>query len=306
MKSKLHPRNKHRGRYDLESLVKAEPELGQHIFINDHGVESIDFFNPEAVKLLNRSLLIKYYGIQFWDIPDGYLCPPIPGRADYIHHLADLLGQPKGSSIKVLDIGSGANCIFPIIGHQEYGWSFVGSELDETAYLNALKIVEENSVLKGNIDIRKQDNKNRFFQGIIKKDELFEFSMCNPPFYSSAKEAKSSNRKKIKSLNPKSTRSKNLNFGGQATELWTPGGEEVFIHNMIHESRQLPNSCYWFTTLVSKESILQSIFKAFRRAKVKEYKTVEMQQGNKKSRFVAWTFLDDKQRTIWQDVRLGK
>jgi len=167
-------------------------------------------------------------------------------------------------------------------------------------------LVEKNSKLKGKIDLRLQENKNRFFHGIIKNDELFEFTICNPPFFKSAKEAKAANRKKYKSLNPKSTRSKNLNFGGQANELWTPGGEELFIHNMIHESRQFSNSCYWFSTLVSKESILQSVFKAFRRAKVKEYKTIEMTQGNKKSRFVSWTFLDDKQRKLWQESRISR
>ncbi len=302
----MHKRNKHQGRYDLELLVKTVPELQTRVFVNDHGVESIDFFDPEAVKLLNRALLLVHYGVEYWDIPEGYLCPPVPGRADYIHHLADFFEAPKGSHIRALDIGTGANCIYPIIGHSEYKWSFVGSESEGTAYQNACEIVEKNSKLKGKIDLRLQENKNRFFHGIIKNDELFEFTICNPPFFKSAKEAKAANRKKYKSLNPKSTRSKNLNFGGQANELWTPGGEELFIHNMIHESRQFSNSCYWFSTLVSKESILQSVFKAFRRAKVKEYKTIEMTQGNKKSRFVSWTFLDDKQRKLWQESRISR
>ena len=276
------------------------------IFVNDHGIESIDFFDPSAVKLLNKALLYVHYGLEYWDIPDGYLCPPVPGRADYIHHLADLFEGAKGSHIRALDIGTGANCIYPIIGSAEYGWSFVGSESEETAFQNAFGLVEKNPRLKGQIEIRLQENTNRFFHGIIKKDELFEYTICNPPFFKSAKEAKAANRKKYKSLNPKSTRSKNLNFGGQANELWTPGGEELFIHNMIHESRQFSNSCYWFSTLVSKESILQSVFKAFRRAKVKEYKTVEMTQGNKKSRFVAWTYLDSKQRKLWEETRISK
>lgn len=303
MKSGLHPRNKHRDLYDLDALTQVNEALSEYVFVNEHGTTTIDFFSDQAVIELNKALLYKYYGLTYWDIPAGYLCPPVPGRADYIHHLADLIKSQK--EVRILDIGTGANCIYPIIGHQEYGWDFVASESDDLAFQNALDIIEKNEVLKGHIDLRKQENKNRFFQGIIRQGEVFECSMCNPPFFSSAKEAKAANRKKFKSLNPKSTRSKNLNFGGQGNELWTPGGEELFIHNMIHESRQLATSCYWFTTLVSKENILQSIFKAFRRAKVAEYKTVEMSQGNKKSRFVAWTFLDTKQRKIWEDVRWG-
>lgn len=300
----MHKRNKHQGRYALDELKLTLPELESYIFVNDHGIESIDFFDPEAVKLLNKALLMKHYDVTFWDIPQGYLTPPVPGRADYIHHLADLLDQPRGSKIRVLDIGVGANCVYPIIGHREYGWTFVGSESDDIAYDNAVQIVKQNQGLSEAIDLRKQENKNRFFQGIIRKEEVFEFSMCNPPFYKSAKEAKAANRKKFRSLNPKSTRSKNLNFGGQANELWVDGGEEQFIHNMIHESRQFSTSCFWFTTLVSKEGILQSVFKAFKKAKVEEYKTIEMSQGNKKSRFVAWTFLDLKQRQIWKEARL--
>jgi len=133
----MHKRNKHQGRYDLELLVKTVPELQTRVFVNDHGVESIDFFDPEAVKLLNRALLLVHYGVEYWDIPEGYLCPPVPGRADYIHHLADFFEAPKGSHIRALDIGTGANCIYPIIGHSEYKWSFVGSESESTAYQNA-------------------------------------------------------------------------------------------------------------------------------------------------------------------------
>ena len=59
--------------------------------------------------MLNRALLKADYGIDFWDIPPNYLCPPIPGRVDYIHHLADLLARsnnneiPRGPQIKALD-----------------------------------------------------------------------------------------------------------------------------------------------------------------------------------------------------------
>jgi len=302
----MHKRNIHQGNYDLEALVKTVPELSNFVFVNDFGNESIDFFDPTAVKLLNKSLLVHHYGLSYWDIPEGYLCPPIPGRADYVHHLADLLTSssiPKGPGIRVLDIGTGANCVYPLLGHKSYGWSFIGSEVDEKAFKNASEIVEKNKDLKEHIDIRRQINRNVFFQGIIEKDELFELTMCNPPFYGSAKEAKAANRKKFRSLNPKSTRSKNLNFGGKANELWAIGGEETFIHNMIHESRNFAKSCYWFTCLVSKENILQSVYKAFRKAKVVEYKTIDMSQGNKKSRLVAWTFLEEKQRKIWQEAR---
>ena len=121
-KGELHPRNRHQGRYDSPALIKASPELGDFVITNPYGKPSIDFANPAAVKVFNRALLAQYYGIRHWDIPDGYLCPPIPGRADYLHNLADLLasdndGQiPHGEKVRALDIGVGANCIYPLIG----------------------------------------------------------------------------------------------------------------------------------------------------------------------------------------------
>ena len=94
-KTNLHPRNKHREAYDFQYLRKVLPELGEFVKVNEYGNESIDFFNPEAVKALNFALLKYFYKIENWGIPPNYLCPPIPGRADYIHYLADIIGPQK-------------------------------------------------------------------------------------------------------------------------------------------------------------------------------------------------------------------
>lgn len=119
--SKLHPRNKNRERYDLTALLKVVPSLKDYIILNKAGVQSVDFSNPKAVKLLNKGLLHHYYSISYWEFPDQNLCPPIPGRADYIHYLADVLsefnlGEIPTKNITGLDIGTGASCIYPILG----------------------------------------------------------------------------------------------------------------------------------------------------------------------------------------------
>jgi 23S rRNA (adenine1618-N6)-methyltransferase len=308
-KSGLHPRNRHRERYDFKLLIASCPELGQFVKLNDYKDESIDFFNPEAVKMLNKALLKHYYGIEHWDIPENYLCPPIPGRADYIHHIADLLYRnnpeflkgkiPAGTKIKCLDIGVGANCVYPIIGNKEYGWSFIGSDIDPVAIESGKKIIEMNPALKGNIELRLQHNPNDIFYGIIQKDELFDLSICNPPFHSSLAEAQSGTIRKLRNLKQKKITKPVLNFGGQTNELWCEGGEEKFIGDMIYQSKQFSTSCFWFSTLISKETNLKNAYKDLKTVEAAEIKTIPMSQGNKISRIVAWTFLTRQQQNKW-------
>lgn len=292
-KTNLHPRNKHRSRYDFAALVKAVPALRDFIKINPYGDESVDFADPGAVKTLNAALLKHFYGISHWDIPVGYLCPPVPGRADYIHYLADLLAEshngvvPTGRSLRVLDIGVGANCIYPIVGHQEYGWTFVGSDVDRTAVKSAQNIVAANSELQGAVQIRLQENKQQILKGIIKPGETFDLTMCNPPFHASAEEAAAGSGRKLRNLGKQS---KVLNFGGQQVELWVEGGEQAFIRKMVFESAELPKSKTWYTSLVSKSSNLPGIYNALEKVKATSLRSIEMAQGQKISRFVAWNF----------------
>jgi 23S rRNA (adenine1618-N6)-methyltransferase len=294
IKSQLHPRNKHRDKYNFEALCKDYPALAPFVIRNKYNSESINFFDPQAVKALNSALLKHFYTIQYWDIPEGYLCPPIPGRADYIHTLADLVSDNEtdfsDNKIKCLDIGVGANCIYPIIGYKEYGWSFVGSDIDKQAINSANQIITRNPDLKDHIEIRLQANPNSIFDGIINRDDKFQFTLCNPPFHSSAGDARKGTLRKLSNLKGTKTRKAKLNFGGQNNELWCEGGEKVFVRKMIEESLQFAGSCVWFTTLVSKETNLPGIYKTLKKVKAKQIKTLNMNHGNKKSRIVAWSF----------------
>ncbi|RZL16627.1 MAG: 23S rRNA (adenine(1618)-N(6))-methyltransferase RlmF [Pedobacter sp.] len=293
-KTILHPRNKHRSNYDFVALTKSLPALKSYVAINKYGNESIDFSDPAAVKTLNKALLSHFYNITNWDIPEGYLCPPIPGRADYIHYLADLLEEEepllKSKNIKVLDIGIGANCVYPIIGHQEYGWTFVGTDIDPIAVKAAKAIVAANPDLSSHVEVRHQPNKNQIFQGVIKPGDSFTISMCNPPFHSSAEEANAGSKRKLQNLGKHKGKETTLNFGGQAAELWTEGGELTFIRKMIDESKAVASQCKWFSSLVSKSANLPFIYSALDRVGVTYYNTIDMAQGQKISRFVIWTF----------------
>ncbi|MFK8103763.1 MAG: 23S rRNA (adenine(1618)-N(6))-methyltransferase RlmF [Saprospiraceae bacterium] len=310
MKEKLHPRSRHRAPYDFEVLTKVCPALTDFLRPNPRGQQTIDFANPTAVKLLNKALLLHFYDLSYWDIPAGYLCPPIPGRADYLHYIADLLAKenngkiPKGKSIHGLDIGLGANAIYPIIGQKEYAWSFVGTEVDLVALENAKRIRKKNAHLKTTLAIRQQTNTQHIFQTIIQPQEYFDFTLCNPPFHASKKEAQASALRKVKNLQGKAkAKNLSLNFGGQARELYYSGGELAFIKKMIQESKQFSTSCYWFTSLVSKQANLPAIQRTLQAVKAQSIEIITMEQGNKKSRIVAWSFLHPTQRKAWRKLR---
>ena len=303
-KTNLHPRNLHRLGYDFGALIAACPELQNFVAVNEHQLETIDFSNPEAVKTLNKALLTAYYDIQNWDIPTNFLCPPIPGRVDYVHYVADLLASnnngiiPEGENVQILDIGIGANCIYPLLGNAVYGWSFVGTDIDEKAIQNCKKIIEANPKLMDAISLQQQTESRFIFKNIITPEDRFSLTICNPPFHNSQEEATKSSLRKVNNLekNRSTTRSEAkplLNFGGQNAELWCDGGELGFITQMIFESAKYQQQVMWFTTLVSKNEHLKSLMKILNKIEPTEIKVIEMKQGQKTSRILAWTFMNE-------------
>jgi len=304
-KENLHPRNSHRQGYDFKQLIKGTPELRRFVKLNQFDTESINFSDPDAVKALNKALLKQFYGINNWDIPAGYLCPPIPGRADYLHYAADLLSEinngeiPRGSKINVLDIGMGANCVYPLIGSSVYGWRFVGTDIDPVAIRSAKEILSSNEGFKDKIIFRLQTNKANIFKGVIKQGEGFDITICNPPFHASLQEAQLSAATKWNKLGINKQASA-LNFGGQKTELWCYGGEAGFIRRMVEQSVMVAKQCLWFSTLVSKKDTLPVIYKALKAVNALDVKTISMMHGQKTSRIVAWTFLTPAEQAGWR------
>ena len=299
-KTKLHPRNQHSKGYDFVRLVAQTPELEAFTINSPIGQTTIDFQDVSAVRMLNRALLKTHYDIDFWDIPAGYLCPPIPGRVDYIHYLADLLADsnnqeiPRGRYIKALDIGTGASLVYPLTGQSEYGWHFTGVDIDAGAIKSARQICEFNKLA---ITLRRQSKPENIFRGVIQPNDAFHVTMCNPPFHGSIEQANKGTQRKWANLGK--GRSTKLNFGGQNDELWCPGGEIKFIARMIEQSMEFADQCLWFTSLVSKKDNLQPLYRILGKARVADYKVVEMAQGQKTSRFIAWTYKKRNQRFLF-------
>ena len=299
-KKGFHFNNKNKSGYHFDDLCIAYPNLTPFVFENKYQTKTIDFANPKAVKALNTALLYKHYNITYWEFPDDNLCPPIPGRVDYIHHLADLL-KPSGltDDIKVLDIGTGASCIYPILGHAEYNWSFVGTDIDESSLQNAKEIVKINNLEKA-IVLRLQNDATKIFDGVVNSSEKFSASLCNPPFFKSEKESEEATSRKLKGLGKQADQVKR-NFSGKLNELCYEGGEKAFVHNYLYQSSLFRTNCFWYTTLVSKKENLKSMYKSLQKLGATAVKTIPMDKGNKATRIVAWTFLTQAEQNQWPD-----
>lgn len=283
-----HPKSRHNQPYDFKKLVAVVPELKPLLIKNPAGQTTLSFNDPNAVRLLNKALLLSEYGITYWDIPAGQLCPPIPGRADYIHHLADLIATDGvNKNANILDIGVGASLIYPILGASIYGWSFVGSDVEEEALTNARKILDRNLTLQSRVTLRLQPDKAHILKNIIQPTDHFDALMCNPPFFKSREEANAQTNRKLTNLG---NRDGKRNFGGKSNELWYPGGELRFVSTMIKESTLFKTQVGWFTSLISNKDNLYHLQKLLKRYDAGKIEIVKMQQGNKHSRFLAWKF----------------
>jgi len=299
----LHPRNLHKQGYDFPSLVKSCPPLAPYVHTNAYGNLSIEFADPLAVKALNTALLKQYYRVIDWDIPEGSLCPPIPGRADYIHYIAELLGVGEPTTnqantrpnISLLDIGTGANGIYPLLACQIYGWQCVGSDINRQSLENVASIIANNPSLKDRFTLRKQHDKSHIFEGIIQTGEFFDVSVCNPPFHGSQEEALKGSQRKINNLarnrGEQKITSSTLNFGGLEAELWCKGGERLFLKKLIKESQVFSTQCRWFTSLVSKIDNVKPAKKLILKLGAIDVREIEMKQGKKTTRILAWTFI---------------
>lgn len=284
MKNKgLHPKNRFNQGYELDLLVKQNPKLKEFVIINKYDSVTIDFSNPIAVKELNKALLFSYDTISVWDFPDENLCPPIPGRLDYILHLKDLLSQEE--EIKILDIGTGATCIYPLLGVAEYNWKFVATDIDLDSLDTAQDIIDDNN-FTDKIELRQQFNETHILKNILDDNDSFSATMCNPPFYKSAEEAQGANKRKSRNLGNNAVR----NFSGNNNELWYVGGEKAFLHTYLYESSLQPKKSKWFTCLVSKKDNIESLQSSSKKLGVKEFMVIPMQQGNKVTRLVCWRF----------------
>lgn len=110
-----------------------------------------------------------------------------------------------------------------------------------------------------------------------------DFTICNPPFYSSSSDLVAS--ASAKSHPPYSA------CTGAAVEMVTPGGEVAFVTRMIKESLVLKRKCQWYTSMLGKLSSVQSLLQLLQECQVRNWAVKEFIHGSKTRRWaIAWTF----------------
>ncbi|XP_057526468.1 uncharacterized protein LOC130805702 [Amaranthus tricolor] len=160
----IHPRNRYADNPpDFSLLASLYPSFSSFVHYSPDGRPSIDWTDFNATRELTRTLLLHDYSLNWW-IPDGQLCPTVPNRSNYIHWIEDLIASDiieknivDGDKVRGFDIGTGANCIYPLLGASLLGWSFVGSDITDVALEWAEKNVKSNPHISELIDIRRVD-----------------------------------------------------------------------------------------------------------------------------------------------------
>ena len=319
--AKGHPRNAFAGSYDFEALVASNPRLAAHVIAAADAIgkrDTVNWGDPGAVLEVNRALLAKDYGVADWGLPERALCPPVPSRADYVHHVADVLTRsggldgPPPSEITGLDVGTGASLIYPLLGAGAYGWRFLASEVDADSRAHAADLAARNG-LADRIRVRRQPDPSAAFENVLDGDAAVDFSMCNPPFYESRDAFLAESARKRRQL-AKSSKKRNPtyrggapgaaesgsdNFGGGDSELWTPGGERRFVSDMIAESERFQDRCLWFSSLVSRKAVLPALEAALKRLPVKDTTVVATGRGQKTTTLLFWTFKTRPEQRAW-------
>lgn len=287
VKSGFHEKNEFRLGYDLPSLERANKDL-KPFLSREEGEIRVDYTHSQAVIELNRAILKHHFQMQEWFLPEGALCPAIPGRWDYLLRLRDLL--PQEAPLRGLDIGTGSSLIYSLLAVYGLNIRMVGSDISQESLQHARKILHANPLLPQQVELRHQAVAHHIFQGIVKSDETFDFCLCNPPFHGSEKEAEQAAQRKAKNLDLPQQLATSSNFGGRHHELWCKGGEAAFLKKMMKESLLFASQIRWFSSLVSKSENVAPMIKFLKKHHATAIEIFPLEHGNKKSRAVAWSF----------------
>ncbi|KAM4795094.1 RNA N(6)-adenosine-methyltransferase METTL16 [Rhinophrynus dorsalis] len=286
----MHPRNRYKDKPpDFAYLASKYPDFKQHVNVNLAGKISLNFKDPCAVRALTCTLLKEDFGLSI-DIPLERLIPTVPLRLNYIHWVEDLisyLGTDQTALRRGIDIGTGASCIYPLLGATLNGWYFLATEVDDICFNYAKKNVEQNN-LADLIKVVKVPQKTLLMDALKEESEIiYDFCMCNPPFFANQMEAQG-----VNSRNPHRPPPSSVNTGG-ITEIMAEGGELEFVKRIIHDSLQLKKRLRWYSCMLGKKCSLAPLKEELKIQGVPKVSHTEFYQGRTMRWALAWSFYDD-------------
>ncbi|KAG6250725.1 hypothetical protein E4U23_001265 [Claviceps purpurea] len=288
---------------DFKELARLDPDFAAVVKGRD-----LDFRDPKSVMQLTKTLLRLDFGIKI-HLPDDRLCPPVPNRHNYMIWLKDLLDTSSydepGQKRTGLDIGTGASCIYPLLGCAQRPWSFIATGTAETfPCLDSMTLLlltflgadtDPSSLEWAKSNIKLNDLSHRIHilprhpdSPLIPLNEpglppTIDFTMTNPPFYSSEEEMLQSAQNKHRPPHTACT--------GSTSEMVTPGGELAFVQRIFTESLVSREHIQWYTAMFGFLSSLTAFIETLHAEKVQNYAVTEFVQGNKTRRWaVGWSF----------------
>lgn len=264
----------------------------------------------------------------------------MPNRSNYIHWIEDLLSSeiiPKinnnADNIRGFDIGTGANCIYPLLGASLLGWSFVGTDMMDVALEWAERNIKTNPQISELIEIRKV---NTYMDAVLGEDSSKEDLQCygsktNPSNSIGSESAPVPSSRRDDAVEENSYSGPPILFGvvrdgetfdfcmcnppffesmeeaglnpktscgGTPQEMVCPGGEKAFITRIIEDSVRLKQSFRWYTSMVGRKSNLKSLIAKLREVGVTIVKTTEFVQGQTCRWGIAWSFVPPARQMI--------
>lgn len=152
------------------------------------------------MRTLTQTLLLEYFQINV-DFAAGSLVPTLPLRLNYILWLEDILNsRPSQEQTKGIDIGCGSSCIYSLLAAKKNNWQMVALESNAINLQYSLKNIEDNK-LKHLITLYTQKDKTQIFQEYFNHLDangqtiIYDFCLCNPPFFDSQSNDNNKTRK---------------------------------------------------------------------------------------------------------------
>lgn len=161
------------------------------------------------------------------------------------------------------------------MGVSKFNWKFFATDIDEVSLKIANENIEMNNY-KEYITLFHVKDSNLLLDGVLPDDKIYDFCMCNPPFFADEEESIRTNPNTI--------------CTGTKNELETTGGEVEFTLRILKDSLKLKDKICWFTTMLGKKKSLKELKIEFIKQSIDKYYITEFIQGKVTRWGFAWTF----------------